>query len=223
MYSHNTARLSGHIVTILAGSPPTEFRVHANVLKECDSLFFKAAFQNGFQETETGQLVLPEDDADGVALVLDWMYSPVHCGCKCCEADIFGNKETGTILKLYVLASKYIISSLHDALITCTVYRLFDEVETQPTLTKEDLEYYADNTMAGCKMDTALAEWAVETVRKAARYTREPDPLDHQLNILDILPERCVRAALKILAKEGIQSPTSTEFRGMRTRSSSPR
>lgn len=121
------------LVTVLVGPDKQEYLVHESVLSNVDRCsFFGVVFKNGFRETWTGCLELPEDDPYvfckyflpltsqvrrhlmgflPLALVLKWMYA-------CCidrEIDLgFQHLDLVFLFQLYNFADKYLLLMLQN-------------------------------------------------------------------------------------------------------------
>lgn len=180
------------MVTIRVGTPPIESIVHEEILKTAtDSKFFQVAFNNGFKETQTGILELPEDDPKAFRVLLNWVYGTATGFIKCEKKSFFQAMDTSTLLKLYVLASKYAMDTLHDAIITHLWWR-----NTQATcwlqlgLTQDALSYFEANTMADCPLDKLLVDWMTDDALgcKSSR-------LSDYHGVFGIMPDRLMRAA----------------------------
>lgn len=176
------------MVTFIVGSPPTKFIVHEEVLKAAsESQFFRVAFNNGFKETETGELDLPEDDPQAFQVLLQWVYGTAT-GCLVGERKAFFQKVTmPNLLKLYTLASKYMMDPLHDAVIT----HLWSQSACwlQLGLTPDAMAYFEANTMADCHMDKLLVDWMATDV-----CNRVPPVYATYHSILEFVPDRLMRA-----------------------------
>lgn len=184
-------------MTILVGSPPVEFTVHDKVLKtENGSKFFQVAFDNGFKETHTGVLKLPEDDPEAFELLLHWSYGKAVGGFNC-ENLLGDDIGASTLLKSFVLASKYMLTSLHDAVITCMWKRVSSPSSNwlKANLTRDALQYYAANTMEHCKMDRLLVDWIVGDTVGSGEL-----PISDHFYMYDRVPERLVRAVFTTLS-----------------------
>ncbi|EOD52331.1 hypothetical protein GTA08_BOTSDO05386 [Neofusicoccum parvum] len=66
--------LSGGMITIEVGTPPTTFMIHEN-LAVARSGFFKGALHGHFKESETRKIPIPEDECDLVACLVHWLYT----------------------------------------------------------------------------------------------------------------------------------------------------
>lgn len=97
------------IVTLYVGAERKRFTVHKKLL--CDgSPFFAKAFQGSFKEAKEGVMDLPEDDANTVAVMVDFLYrGSVQ---QTFHSDI---EQNLTLLRsLYVLADKVDMKKLMD-------------------------------------------------------------------------------------------------------------
>lgn len=103
--------LTGRVVTFLVGPLPTECSVHEKVLKTTDSGFFQVAFSNGFEETRVGVLKLSEGDPESFQVLFHWTYGNA-AGFVTCDQEFFKDVSPSVLLKLYALASKYMLRIL---------------------------------------------------------------------------------------------------------------
>lgn len=186
--------LAGRMVTIRVGDPqaPTEFIVHEEILKSATgSKFFKVAFNNGFKETTTGVLKLPEDDVDAFRLLLHWAYVNATGFTKCEKKAFFEHIDTSTLIKLYVLASKYTMNTLHDAVITYLWWKCNSSAcWLQMCFSKDALSYFEENTMVDCHLDKLLIDWMIDDALSCTSC----EGVDYQ-SVFDAMPDRLMRAA----------------------------
>lgn len=65
--------LGDEIVTLYVGPKRKKFTVHKKLL--CDRYeYFSKAFHGNFQEAQEGVMHLPDDDADAVSSLVDFLY-----------------------------------------------------------------------------------------------------------------------------------------------------
>ncbi|KAE9381258.1 hypothetical protein N431DRAFT_440138 [Stipitochalara longipes BDJ] len=97
-----TPEILGHeFVTLYVGSKRKKFKVHKKLL--CDrSLFFSKAFNGSFKEAQDGVMYLPEDNADVVCSLVDFLYRGTIPAIPRIQN---GHSSQSTIL-LYLLAEK---------------------------------------------------------------------------------------------------------------------
>lgn len=62
------------MVTVLVGQPSVKFNIHEIALKATGSKYWQVVFENGFKETETGTVELPEDNAATFDIFMKWVY-----------------------------------------------------------------------------------------------------------------------------------------------------
>lgn len=183
------------MVTIRVGSQPEIFYVHQAVLEKAGgSRFFQVAFRNGFRETRTHVLDLPEDDVETFSILMQCVYGMSTSFANCEKSPFFEKVEPSTLLRLYALASKYMMDDLHDAIITRMWCLHNDPYPALPTWAKLDLTedaflYFEQNTMVGCPMDELLSDWmAYDTLKgKSAEYDAQPAAFE-------VVPVRLMRA-----------------------------
>lgn len=180
------------MVTIRVGIPSTDFLVHEEVLKTAtESHFLQVAFTNGFKETQTGILELPEDDPEAFRVLLNWVYVTAT-GFADCELRAFPECFRFSILvKLYVLASKYTMNALHDAIIThFWWYNTISEHWYEMGLTQDALSYFEANTMADCPLEKLLVDWMADDA-----LSGKSDPFVDDYDGFRSMPNRLMRAA----------------------------
>lgn len=175
-------------MTILVGSPPTEFSVHEKILMTSESEFFN----NGFQETQTGILKLPEDDAESFQLFLHWTYGNAtsHVGA---EKAFFKGVPPSALLKLYALAFKYMLESLQDATVKLMWWHALSRTWTEMCFTQDAMEYFEATTMEGCLMDNLLVDWMAQGALDGIHFHSEKI----EDAIIEIIPQRLLRAVFR--------------------------
>lgn len=138
---------------------------------------------------------LPDDDPLAFRVLLNWIYGDVAGFIICEKKEFFQNLSTTTLLKLYVLAYKYKMHALHDAIIT----HLWCQQKTgkcwlELSFTQDDFSHFEAHTAANCHLDKLLAAWmADDAVKHRASEFRGLQP------ILDFTPDRLMRAAFTAL------------------------
>lgn len=137
---------------------------------------------------------MPEDDPESFQLLLHWFYGHAT-GFTNCEQSFLGGVNSSILLKLYALASKYMLRTTHDAIISCMYTRAETTIWLEAGFEeKEAWNYYEINTMEQCQMDKLLLDWVVDGTIGA----RQP-PVDEHHDMFDLLPEMIVRAAFKTI------------------------
>lgn len=183
--------LAGRLVKIWVGSPSTEFTVHENVLKASETQFFQAVFSNGFKETETGILELPEDDPATFRLLLQWVYGSATGFSDCEKKHFFSKLDYPSMLKLYATASKYMMNNLHDAIITdfWTCHVRASLTWLAMSFSQDAFSFYNKTTMATCPLDRLLVDWMVDNILQNSAFEAAK-----KYSNFDCVPERLVRA-----------------------------
>lgn len=125
------------------GTDKVKFTVHEQALSQAakDS-FFHAAFNIGFKESVTGYLELPEEDPEIFKLALKLIYTGYAGGRD--FSGFFVVLSMTTIIKLYVLAQKYLVIGIQDAIISYLHHKLQREYNTWSTIgdDKEAFDYF---------------------------------------------------------------------------------
>lgn len=189
------------MVTIHVGYPPTEYIVHEEILKSVtESRFFQVVFTNGFKETETGVLELPKDDAQAIQMLLNWIYGTVMGFIKCDKTGFFEALDASTIVKLYVLACKYTLNVLHDAIITYLWKKSCSTCWLSLGLTGEALSYLEANTMSDCHLNKLLVVWMTDDALQA-----KPTALDDLHSTFEAIPEQMLRAAFHQINRANLE------------------
>lgn len=179
------------MVTIRVGCPPTDFIIHEEILKSAtESRFFQVAFTNGFKETETGALELPEDDAQAVQVLLNWIYGTVMGFVDCDKTGFFETLDAFNLVKLYVLACRYTLNVLHDALITYLWNKSCSTCWLSMGLNGEILSYLEANTINDCPLNNLLVAWMADDALQA-----KSAPLGDLHSTFEAIPEQMLRAA----------------------------
>lgn len=94
------------MVNIFVGPKRKRYHVHKDLL--CDrSEYFRAMFQGGYQETQTKEVFLVDEDASAMELFVTWIYGTTLRG----PAD---SNESSAYLGLLVLSMKFLIEQLHN-------------------------------------------------------------------------------------------------------------
>ncbi|KAK2607720.1 hypothetical protein N8I77_006381 [Diaporthe amygdali] len=120
--SSRAPEFGSRIVTFLVGPEKVRFCVHESIFSQAEAgKFFNTAFTNGFLETSTGLMELPEDGPDEFQCFLRWLYGtwmePKEFSI--CWAEL----EFSQQIRLYAFAHKYTIDDLQNAII-CDLHDL---------------------------------------------------------------------------------------------------
>ena len=124
-----TRTLYTELATIQVGENKTEFHVHRNIFTAA-SPFFRAAWsrENGFAESTTGVIHLPEVRLDDFQFFEQWIYSKsmAHEELEATHPAFF------KLMKLYALADRLDVEGLRNAIVDETA-RLSDKYNSVPT------------------------------------------------------------------------------------------
>lgn len=148
-------------MTIVVGPDQIEFSIHEKVLsQDSDSLFFQKVFSNGFSESRSGRLELPEDEPQAFETFLRWVYAGSG-GTQRNVRKFLGGMEGAELLGLYVIAVKYLATSLHDTITSSIFYRGMRQRWDCIGFTKESLDHFAANTHPNCAMRKLITDLVV--------------------------------------------------------------
>ena len=119
IYNFPEGELESPLVRITVGgdgledtNDKDEYLVHTGILAH-HSAYFKAAFRGPFKEAETMDMSFPEDDLAAFDLLLYWVFSG-----KLPENSYLNNPKLAmALVRLWVLADKYIMPALKNRLI----------------------------------------------------------------------------------------------------------
>lgn len=157
-----------------------------------ESEFFKKAFNNGFEETQTGILKLPEDDAESFQLFLHWTYGNAT-GYVDAEEAFSSHLTPSILLKLYALASKYMLESLQDITVKQMWWQAPGLSWIEMGFTRDAMEYFEATTMEKCLMDNLLVDWMAQDALNGFRnYTEKIEDA-----IIETIPQRLLRAVFR--------------------------
>ncbi|KAJ0125412.1 hypothetical protein J7T55_006758 [Diaporthe amygdali] len=154
-------QFDSRIVTFVVGPRKVRFGVHESTLSQAEAgHFFNKSFTNGFQETNTGCMELPEDDPEQFRCFLRWLYGiwvqpnqPLNC---------WTELDFSQQIKLYAFAHKYAIHALHNAII-CELHST--EIKKKwghMGIRREELEFLVANVPDGSPMHRLLADWLIK-------------------------------------------------------------
>lgn len=185
-----------------------------------ESEFFSKVFINGFEETQTGILKLPEDDVEAFQLFVHWAYGNAFSSSYTTQktlATFCQDTTLSTLIKLYVLASKYTMKHLHDAVIRETWAYAKSSVWVTMPVTKEALRYFEENTVENCQMDQFLVDWMADGAMRAIcnRLAREESSIyaDECTAMFGIMPQRLIRAAFQKMHTFDVDNYDFGEFK----------
>lgn len=154
-----------------------------------DSDYWRAVFANGFKETRTGVLELPEEDAEAFDCFVKWVYG-VASGFNSDNDQFFTTASVENLIKFYALAEYFMVKELADAVIT----DMWDQAQSEWTwfreyVTAEAIEYFQSRTKRGCGMEKLLADLALKCTFGRIKHDsfEDADTTD--------LPDWLVRAA----------------------------
>lgn len=162
--------------------------------KATESNYWRVVFQNGFEETDTGILKLPEEDPRAFNHFTQWAYS-MASGFVHGERDYLHGLSTSELIKLYCLAEYFMIKCLADTIITAMRDQATAYTWYNVDLDSVALEHLVQRTNSGCHMERLLVDWIVED---ALTLTRAPSKDDNEA---DIFPLRLLRAAFNKMAR----------------------
>lgn len=98
--------------------------------------------------------------------------------------------DKNTLIKLYVLASKYTMDTLHDAIITHLWWKYDTSICClQMSFSKDALSYFEENTIVNCHLDKLLVDWMTDDALSCTRCK------DVDRSVFDAMPDRLARAA----------------------------
>ena len=142
-------------MTLVVGETKTIFHVHEAELFEVSPVF-KAAFGSVFKESSERKMILPEDDAELLNLMVEWLYSrrydlPLRTG-----DTIQNGARYMESIRLYVLADKYGVTSLKNYIVKVIFDTLKDGQVTRPNL--DTVAYAYQNTPQNSGIRKLLAD-----------------------------------------------------------------
>lgn len=153
-----------------------------------DSDYWRAVFSNGFKETESVLLELPEEDADSFEVIIKRVYGAASGFIKD-DRDFFGEMSISLSIKLYGLAEYFMVKSLAEAVIT-DLWGYAKEANFYPEhIPAEDFEYFESRTKRGCQMDNLLVDWVLAGISAVGS--------DHDETDTDDYPDWLMRADFK--------------------------
>lgn len=136
-----------------------QFLVHEEAMKQAtDSDYWRAVFADGFKETKTGVLELPEEDVEAFEWFVKWVYG-VASGFDSDNKEFFIDVSAEDLIKLYALAEYFMAKKLAYEVIE----DLWEYAQCGSWFTEkvpaEAIEYFTSRTKRGCGMDKLLADW----------------------------------------------------------------
>ena len=142
-------------MTLVVGETKTIFHVHEAELFEVSPVF-KAAFGSVFKESSERKMILPEDDAELLNLMVEWLYSH-HYDLPPRTGDTIQNgARYMESMRLYVLADKYGVTSLKNYIVKIIFDTLRDGQVTGPNL--DTVAYAYQNTPQNSGIRKLLAD-----------------------------------------------------------------
>ncbi|KIV80368.1 hypothetical protein PV11_07869 [Exophiala sideris] len=97
------------IITVIVGEERKTYKLHQSLLVK-RSPFFAACINAGMKESQSAEVVLPEDSCLGFAIVADWIYLEKTHG-------IPDHSHVEPTIRAYVMADKYCMPELQNALL----------------------------------------------------------------------------------------------------------
>ncbi|TVY38290.1 hypothetical protein LOCC1_G007942 [Lachnellula occidentalis] len=168
--------LGNEIVKLFVGNKRKEFTVHKKLL--CDRAdYFSKAFNGIFQEAQRGEMYLPEDDPDTVALLVDFLYRGTVPKAKL----IAGGARP--LEKLYYLADKLCLPELMD--------RSADELRSFGTISPfinsdDEINRKWTETHNGSKVRLLCV---AEVAFRMRHYSGNPEKGDLYMTLCDTCPD----------------------------------
>lgn len=185
---HSEFNFKSTVRTILVGPDKTEYFVHKPALARAEAGdFFNKVFTTGFKEQHTNCLELPEDDADAFGGFIEWLYRT--CGPRPAPTN-FPGRGPDRLLQLYILAHKYMIIKLQDAVIS----EMYNRMQTLGWrglgLVSDTLEQFLADVPSS-HMHTLLARCFIDCALNSGRVvSSDPTELDE---VMDELPDDFLR------------------------------
>ena len=143
-------------MTLVAGSDQTACHVHQDLLCNASPVF-KAAFSGAFKESSDRSILLPEDDAESVERLIQWLYTK-HFQLVKPTSTVTQEECYMQLATLNTLAEKYNIVALKnqivDELFTLTEHRDFNTPPQRPVIS-----YVYNNTSEGSYFRKILVAW----------------------------------------------------------------
>ena len=144
------------VVTLYVGPDNVKFYVHENILFDASPVF-KAAFSTDFKEASERSMKLPDDDADSVERMIQWLYA------KNLELTHPISVETSAecymqLAKLNTLAEKYDIYLLHNDIVD----ELYDLTETPKNIKPPQMapiKHVYENTTGDSAFRKLMVAW----------------------------------------------------------------
>lgn len=97
------------IVTVIVGKEQRIYKLHRNLLVK-KSPFFAKCLNSGMLEQQREEIVLPEDSSRAFDFIADWVYYEK-------VREVKGNEGAEERIRAYVLADKYCMPELQNALL----------------------------------------------------------------------------------------------------------
>ncbi|ROW17054.1 hypothetical protein VPNG_01272 [Cytospora leucostoma] len=181
------------VVTVAVGPNKIQFPVHRRALQQTQAgQFFNRAFNNGFRESDNGNLELPEDDPDIFNHFLKWLYN--SCTGPVVPGELIKACDNPQALRMYIFADKYLIFDFQDFIIS----ELYDRMHVckwrQAGIGRDTLAQFLAS-IPDSHMHKLLARWSIdddfgtEKMSLAQKYQVD--------NLMDSLPGKFVRLAMR--------------------------
>ena len=128
--------------------------------------YFSKALQGSFREAQKKKIAFPEDDPEGFAYYVSFLYNPTNT----LFISVHGPDDISRALKFYVFASKICEKGLQDAIITA-VYDKIGYTCENTYLRPHHVHYIYQNTTTGDRMRLLLSEALVIGTVGVTGYT----------------------------------------------------
>ncbi len=96
--------MNTNIIKVVVGEPKVTHLVHESVLSRCS--FFEKCLTSGMREQEEKVVNLPEDDPNGFAVIVEWLYA----------GTIAKDLDNWTLAYAYIAADKYAMPKLQNTI-----------------------------------------------------------------------------------------------------------
>lgn len=179
--------------------------MHEQVLAKREAgRFFNRVFTNGFQETQTRYLELPEDDPDAFDVFLKWLYGSYRTGNIEAFTELFRDCDGTQLIRYYILAHKYLIDGLQDHIISA-LYDMTGLLWCEVAISRNILEQFLAS-IPDSHLHRLLSRWFIYDTCITARDQPEVG-ID---NSVDELPEEFLRLVTKGMFKGETPDETDT-------------
>ncbi|ROW04154.1 hypothetical protein VSDG_01189 [Cytospora chrysosperma] len=155
-----------------------QYFVHEQVLAKREAgRFFNKVFTNGFQETQTRYLALPEDDPDAFDVFLKWLYGSYRTGNTEASTELFRDRDGTQLIRYYILAHKYLINSLQNHVMSALYDMMCKILWWEADISRDILEQDRPEITIDDFVD-ALPEELLRLVTKEMFKVETPDETD---------------------------------------------